>query len=174
MMRRRGYALLELMAVMTLLATIFGLCVTTIHGLLRLDRAGRARVQEATALSRLGRQFRQDVRAASAGRSPGKDKLGAAVELTVPPDRIVTYRWTAGRLLRDERAPGRPEAHEAYRLPDRIAPRFQVLDESGIMWVTLEIDRKPDVARLFPARTYRAEARLGKDRLHVAAGGGDR
>ncbi len=171
MRRRRGYSLIETLLVISAMAVVFGLCASMIHGLLRLDRAGRARLNEAATLSRLARQFRQDVRAASTSRSSGKDDPRQELVLSVPPDRAIEYRWSKGRVLRAERAPGRADRHETYRLPDRAAPRFQVLDEHGVVWVSLGLDRKPDIASLIPSRGYRVVARLGKDRGQARAGG---
>jgi len=74
--RRGGYAIIELLIVMTSLVVIFGLCVALIHALLKLDRSSRAHLAEASTRDRFVRQFRSDARARSRLQTkPGGHRL---------------------------------------------------------------------------------------------------
>jgi type II secretory pathway pseudopilin PulG len=172
MKRRRGYTLVEMVLVIGALSAVLGLCVAVIGALMTLDRAGRARLNEGATLARLARQLRQDARAASKGEVTGRRQVpDRRLVLTLPDDRVVGYEWSAGRLLRTERAPGGPERRESFRLPLRGAPRFRVAEDGGATWVSLVFERKPGEAPLIPAHDYRVEARLGKDRRLAERGG---
>ena len=69
--RRRGYALIEVMVVITITAVMLGLCAGMIHLLMRLDRSGRSTAEEAADLARLARDFRADAHASSPVDPPG-------------------------------------------------------------------------------------------------------
>ncbi len=146
MNRRPGYSLIEMVLVIGALSVVLGLCVGTIRGLITLDRSGRARVNEEAALSRLARQLRQDARGALSGRLVGEKDKTAQLDLRLSSEQVVEYRWVDGRVTRTKRGPGKTERREVYRLPNRAKPRFQVGDEAGQTWVSLVLERKPDVS----------------------------
>lgn len=163
MTKRAGYSLVEMVLAIGALSVVLGLCVASIRGLITLDRANRARLNEGVVLDRLGRQFRQDVRAARSARAvddPGKtDRL----ELQLPPSGVVEYHWDGSRVVRVERSPGTSDRRETYRLPNRKPPKFQASGAAGQMWVSLVIERKAGPASLEPEHEFRAEAWVGRD-----------
>jgi hypothetical protein len=171
--RRRGYMIVELLLVLTALVIVFGLCVGLIHSLLRLDRAGRDHLAEATTRGRLARQFRQDVRAASrSSLSEGPAPPLGRLELEAPDGRVVVYEPGDGRLLRIERAGDRQVRREEYRFPSRAAAQFRSRREDGASFVILTLRRKGG-ATSGPQRESDYEALLGRDaRLARRQGGG--
>jgi type II secretory pathway pseudopilin PulG len=76
--RRRGYSLIECLVLITVMSLLIGLSAGTIQLLLKLDRAGRTASEEAVALARLARDFRDDAHEAAPVDPPGRS-----------PDRIV-------------------------------------------------------------------------------------
>ena len=63
---RRGISIIETIVLMTGVAAMLGLCVVMLQLLLKLDGQSRARLDGATAMARLARQFREDVHASTA------------------------------------------------------------------------------------------------------------
>ena len=137
---RRGYVIVELMLVMSSLLIIFGVCVVLMHGLLKLDRVGRAHLAEASGRDRLARQFRLDVRSASHSK-PGRGEAAPSdhLELGRPDGRVIDYRVLKGRIVRDEHDKGGLIlSHETYRLPSRALPWFQVRQEEKALFLLLQ------------------------------------
>jgi hypothetical protein len=161
---RRGYALIEMVLVIGGLTIILSLCGGLLHTLLRLDRAGRDSLSDATTLARLARQFRQDVRASREAKPGGPGSL----ELTRPDGPSVSYRIEAGRLLREEREKGAVRRRESYGVT-RLGP--VAFDADGSI-VRLMLEKRPagPVALARPA--VMVEAALDKDRA-TARNGGD-
>jgi hypothetical protein len=160
---RRGYALMELLIVITALMIMLGLGVGLIHALLKLDRAGRAHLTEVTTRGRLARRFREDVRAASRVEAT-RDQSGRAVTLHLehPDGPPVAYRAEPRRVVREQ--PGEDKEsqtrREVYRLRGPGSPRFDVGDD-GFIGLLL-----PDASSFAPAddrREFRIDARIGKD-----------
>lgn len=142
---RRGYVIVELMLVMSSLLIIFGVCVVLMHGLLKLDRAGRAHLAEGSSSDRLARQFRLDVRSASRSK-PGREDRAPAdhLELVRPDGRIIDYRVLKGQIVRDEHDKGgQAFGHESYRLPSHALPRFHVREEEKSLFILLQLHREP-------------------------------
>lgn len=174
---RPGYVIVELMLAMSSLLIIFGICVLLMHGLLRLDRVSRAHLAEATGRDRIARQFRIDVRSASAAK-PGQEDATPAdhLELNRPDGRIIEYRVVKGQVVRDEHDKGgRTYSHEAYRLPSRERPRFQARQENQGWFIRLDWPAKPGaVLERRRSPDPGSEALLSKDLRFDGTRGGTR
>jgi hypothetical protein len=156
--------LIEMVLVIGAATIVMGLCASVLSGLFRIQRSGQAGVVDATALARLARQFRQDVRAADAAK-PGAGTL----ELTGQGAASVVYRVEGRRLLREARRGGEVRAREAYAA-DRLGPVAFGADGARV-WAVL--GRRPGEPRALARPPVRVEARLGKDRgLGQLAGAG--
>jgi hypothetical protein len=140
---RRGYSLVEMLAVMASMTVVMGLCVVLLELVLKLDTSGREHVDNEATIARLGRVFRGDVRGASevARCDPGKDSSALAlresagdraVEYLVLKDRIVRAEWVAGELLKQEQ----------FLLPPRSSARFARRDPAGLARVALVFERR--------------------------------
>ena len=68
---RRGASLVELIVVIGVSSTMVGLSVTTIHRLLAAEREHERMVRSTVQLSRLSRQFRDDVHMATDATDDG-------------------------------------------------------------------------------------------------------
>jgi len=63
--RRGGFTLVEMLAAISTGVILLGLATMLIAALVKLDKAGRARLAEESHLDRLARAFRADVHAAT-------------------------------------------------------------------------------------------------------------
>jgi hypothetical protein len=153
------------------LTLIFTICGMFLHLLLRVDRAGRSSLGEASTVSRLARQFRQDVRAASSARVAGQgDEAASAFELTRADGSSVAYRNEHGRLTRTESAGGKVRRREGYEMPGLRPPAFALDGRRA----RLTLSRLGDVQGGGAGRpAYQVEARLDKDGELARAGGGE-
>lgn len=156
----RGYSLIEMVLVIGAVSVVLGVCATTLIGLFRIDRAGRAAVNDATTLARLARQFRQDVRAAGGAKRLDDKPDRTGLELTRADGESVVYRVEGKRLVREDRRGDRVGARESYAT-ERLGPVAFGVEEPRV-WATLS--RRPGEGRALPKPEVRVEARLGKDR----------
>jgi hypothetical protein len=156
---RRGASLVEMILIIGSMTVIFAVCGIFLHLLLRVDRSGRAALTEGVTVSRLGRQFRDDVRAAS-GAKPVEGKAGspAGFGLTLPGGRAVAYTNAPGFLERVETASDKFVRREGYRLDPTAAATFAVKGDLAV----LTVGRKKDDAGE-SAVACRIVATLGKD-----------
>ncbi len=158
--RRRGYALIEMVLVISLTALLLSLCAGMIHLLLKLDRAGRSTASEAADLARLARDFRADAHASQAdpdGRSAEKLTLAGAG------GRTVEYLVRPRDLLRTVREGDKVRAFETYRTPPRASVRIEVGDGPR-PFATVILDRPAEGPDNNLYRDYRIEAELARDR----------
>lgn len=148
---RRGFHLIEMLAVIGLTGLMITLCVLTIQGLLAADRSARRAWAEAAALERLASAFRRDLHEAS--KTPeitGVDRLdidqgaGKSVEYRLKNGDVVvsrtradaagpsveTYRASKWRALRVDR--GDPADGPLFRLV------FQPLGRAGAIEMPIE------------------------------------
>jgi hypothetical protein len=168
MNRRRGFALIELMAVVGTTAILLGLCAGLIHLLLRLDRGGRVQVAEGVALGRLARDFRADVRAAT-GLEPIPFASGSPswLALTLPEGRGVEYRVQGNALIRSERTAAAVVRVETYHLPSGVAVAWDVATLGDRTLVGLVLVPVPDREVRTALTDYRIEGVVGQDRRFV-------
>ncbi len=158
---RWAFTLFEMLMVIAGLTIILSLCGGLLHALLRLDRAGRESFRDSTTLSRLARQFRQDVR----GSEQAKPGDAGALELDRPDGIIVMYRRADTRLIREESDGNDIKRIEEYDLR-RLGPASFAVDGS---FVRLVLSRRPTNLQA-PARPAVAiEAFLDKDRARKEA-----
>jgi type II secretory pathway pseudopilin PulG len=160
--RRGGYALIELLVVITVVAAMLTLCAGMIHLLLKLDHAGRSASEVANDLGRLARDFRDDAHAASpdspAARADGR------LTLALPGGRAVEYQVRPSDVLRTVREGDKVRRHETYRRPARASVRFDLTNDGPRPFAALVVDRPPDGRDDSLYRDFRIEAELGKDR----------
>ena len=148
---RRGYSLIEMLFVITVLSIMMGMTAMMIHGLMRISKASQSRLTETETLDRLGRQFRRDAHAATTAVSKPD-----VIEFQGP-DGTVTYGRAGGKLSRAEQAPGGSMRTDFFRLPLRGARRFEAAERDGQRWVALIFGPKTEV------RTARIDALVGRD-----------
>lgn len=165
---RRGTSLIEMVLIIGSVTLVLAMCGGFMHLLLRLEGAGRAALTDATSLSRLARQFRGDVRGASAAKVvPGEGENPAGLDLTAEGALLISYRSVGHEVLRTESLGEKTIRREAYRFTG-LGPVAFTLEPD---WVRLEIPRKASG----PGRpANRIEARIAKHRAAIKGEGGDR
>jgi prepilin-type N-terminal cleavage/methylation domain-containing protein len=158
--RRDGFTLVELVAVMALMTLILMMSGVAIATLLKIGRTGAAGMQRLLAQKELADQFRADVaRAVAAPAEFGKYKAGKeCILLRNTNDDFVAYRWLGGTLERSLLSQSRPERWPIPVGSSVVAGEF---DRSGI-------DRGIVTLRLIDSR-----ARRGQVMEISAALGGD-
>jgi hypothetical protein len=155
---RRGYSLIEIVLVIGSVWVVLVLCALLLHALLRLDRAGRSDLTESFTISRLARQFRADVRAATEAQPDAK-----GLNLTRADGRSIVYRAEARRLVREESEAGSVRRREAFSL-SRLAKAG--LEKRG-GFVRLTLDPPDQETHGLRRESITIDANLAKDRQVV-------
>ena len=160
--RRRGYALIEVLVVMTIVATMLTLCAGMIHLLLKLDHANRSASEVASDLTRLARDFREDAHASAPIN--GSDRAEDRITLTVADRKTIEYQVRPNDILRTVREGDKVGHYERYRKPARATVRIELTNDGPRTFASLVVDRPLDGRDDSLYRNYRIEAELGKDR----------
>ena len=135
---RPGFALIELLGTLTVLAILLGLGAGMIHLVLRLDRASRDALDVARDQARLG----QDLRLDAHGAGPGLPVIAAdRLTLMLAGGGRVEYTVRPHDLVREVRQGDKLRRREVYRRPPRTSARFEAVDAGGRSLVALVIDR---------------------------------
>lgn len=158
--RRRGYSLIECIVLISVLSALIGLSAGTIQLLLKLDRAGRAASEEAVALARLARDFRDDAHEAPPVDPPGRST--DRVVLTLSESKTVEYTIRPGDVLRTVRQGEKVLRHETYRRPARASARIDVAIDGPRPIASMVFDRPSSDRDISAYHDYRIEAELGK------------
>ena len=131
-------------------------CGALLHVLLRLDHVGRSYLNDTATVSRLGKQFRQDVRTArGAGRGLEAENR---LTLTSPDGPTITYEVEGDRLLRAETLGGKPVRRESFDVT-RLGP---VGFEADGPFRRLVLKRRPENLGKALRPALRIDALLGK------------
>jgi type II secretory pathway component PulJ len=135
---RRGKSLIELVVVMTVVATVLLLVGRVLVGLFRVeDRATQALLVGHT-LDRLASRLRADVRGATTAEIDAADDGGTRVRLALPSGESIAY------VVEDDgvsRTVGRGEAtvaRDTFRLPGR-AVRFEIVERGDTRLLRLTV-----------------------------------
>jgi hypothetical protein len=174
--KRRGYALIEMVVVITLTTALLGLGSLLVNRLMTLERSRRAGLEARATTARLERQFRRDVHAALDARA-----ADGALVLSLPEGCGVTYRGGAGEVVVTREPAGVPPdpdfvntagagpREETFRLAGSAVPVLTVAARDGRAFAGLSYpeDDRPS------ARAVRVEAAVGRDHRHdpTAMGG---
>lgn len=159
---RRGYALIECLVLITVMAALLTLCAGTIHLLLKLDRAGRDASEQAADLARLARDFRDDVHSATteAPERPAADRIVLATD----GKRTVEYAIRPVDVLRTVREGEKVRRFETYRRPAKATARIEMVRDGPRPIAALVLDMPAREGEPSPYRDYRIEAEVGKHR----------
>ncbi len=159
--RHRGFSLIELMVVVTVVTVLLGLCAGMIHLLLKLDHAGRYSSELAADLTRLAHDFRLDAHEATP-LDPTSSPLDS-LKLPLGGGRTVEYQVRPGDIVRTLREGGKVRHHDLYRRPARSTVHFEVAREGSRPFATLRIDRPPNGIDDSVYDDFRIVGELGKD-----------
>lgn len=165
-MKRDGKSLIELVAVMGVMAVLLLAGAKTLTFLMRADADGRSAVAQTVNRSQLAEEFRRDVHiAANAELGDAADGV-QLLRLTLPDGSIVEYRPAAGKVQVAQMRDGGTISRRTFSIPDESV-RFEVSGESP-RWVSLAaksaVDRSGNTT-IAPLQrtTFRIEAVLGRD-----------
>jgi prepilin-type N-terminal cleavage/methylation domain-containing protein len=159
---RRGFTLIEMLAVMTCLAIMMGLCVVTIQVLLRVGADARDRRSSTAALGRLAEQFREDVYASDEAMVLAPEDLRLA---RGPRPRLaIAYEVEGGRVDRIESVDDTERRRESYMLGRGRSAAFEARNDGPRRFLVLVVH--PDARPGHPdfARPMEVLALVGKDR----------
>ena len=161
--RQRGFSLVELLATITVLTILLGLCAGLIRVLLKLDQSGRDAMVASADAARLARDFRTDAHqgTGSTPPTPAPDRIG----WTTTEDARVSYQIRPHDILREATRAGKVVRRELYRLPSRATARFEATTAAGPVLLSIVMDREAHPASGFAAAD-RIDAEFGRiDRL---------
>jgi hypothetical protein len=167
---RRGITLIEIIVVITGVATVLGMCAVTIQLLLRLNTDGQARLGASEAFDRLASQFRQDVHACNEveiGRPVSGQPAVVAAErlrMTLGSQRVVTYEMSKSTVIRVQSGPAKPLGHESYRLGRDPVVQFESRTEGPHSFIAMIVARRGDQEPLGLSQPIEVLALRGKDR----------
>jgi prepilin-type N-terminal cleavage/methylation domain-containing protein len=143
MTSRRGFNLVEMLAVITVTTVILSATVVLVHFVLQMDSEARQRTRTVTTVGRLAEQFRGDVH-----RARGEPVLAAdhrTAELRLPGGTTVKWRIDEpGTLVRTERCSSvgfQPANREdSFTLPKGTTASLELQSQGATRIVTLQID----------------------------------
>jgi prepilin-type N-terminal cleavage/methylation domain-containing protein len=158
--RTRGFSLVEMVVVASAVSIVMGLCGLTLHAMFRLDRAGRAEIQDGSTVARLATAFRADVRSATSARIVQNQDGTTTLELDRPDMPALRYAIEGRGLVRTERSGKETRRRESFAV-ERLDPvRFE--RDGPILRLAL-VRGNDDLTRP-RMRAIRIEAVLDKDR----------
>jgi type II secretory pathway component PulJ len=171
--RRRGITIIETIVLMTAVAAMLGLCVVMLQLLMRLSADSRTRLDGATSLDRLARQFRRDVHEAGAARQlerPAAKLLGLRLE--PGPRHTVEYQLMEnGKIARVETRNENLVRREIYDIPRSGGGRARLVltERDGKRFAGLRVDRQASRNPSDPERPYEILALVGKNASQLSA-----
>ena len=163
---RRGWTLIEMLVTMMVAGAMTGVSVKMLSTLFHSERTGIEHVTRLTTVSRLSRQFRADIHAATDLQLAG-DAQQPLVRITSGDQRQIQYARHPQGLLRTEQRPSRTlNNQDLLRLQ---GSRFRIEDSKRsprIVTLIIETPDKFPTDAKQPAGTTRElhiEALLGRD-----------
>jgi prepilin-type N-terminal cleavage/methylation domain-containing protein len=116
---RRGFTLVEMLAVMTVFSVTMSVIILTLHALQKAGDRAHANVSAGVELDRFATQLRADAHAARTFTlSPTEPAHSAAsvLTLTLPDQQIVEYQLTSDQIQRLVRSGDVDQHRESYRV----------------------------------------------------------
>lgn len=157
---RRGFSLVELLATITVLTILLGLCAGLIRVLLKLDQSSRDALAVAADSNRLARDFRDD--AHSATSSPPPKPSSDRLTWTTADDSEVVYTVRPRDLLREVSRAGKVQHRELYRRPARSSVQFEANLEGTVSLISIVIHREANPNGTSAAGDDRIDAEFGR------------
>lgn len=168
--RRAGWALLELLVVISAVTVLLAMAAGLVFQMLRIDGAERSRVFAAANLERLARDLRGDAHASSGPSEGPADRM----VLPQTEGRTVEYAVRPRDVLRTARRGDKVERREEYRVPTATRGRFESTRDGERTIVAFILDPDPSASGGKLAdpgyRGFRIEAMTGRD-ARVGGGG---
>jgi hypothetical protein len=135
---RRGYSLIEMVAIIAVTSMLMSIVATTLVTMLRLGHASGERVAWQATWHRLMNDFRDDAHAATSASSAGPVRFLYGV------DGAVVYRATERAIEREEFRGGGPPATESYALPEAYAAKLSLEEGTSSQMAVIALARTAD------------------------------
>lgn len=170
---RRGVSLVELLVVIFVATVIVGICVTTIHVLLRSERDQSRAVRTAVTLSRLTEVFREDVHATSIAEIVSNDAQPRRLTLSDADDRQIVYSSDEHLLQRIEKSHGAEIHRDTFHFPSGSTIRLENDDSPRLVRLIIDVaaalpHQMPEGrTRSAPPRTLLIEAIPDRDQRYA-------
>jgi len=158
-MTRRGYTLIEMLAVLSAGTVLLSITAFVLHLLMQAEQAGRTHVHQASVSGKLAEQFRSDVRTAWR-QSSGRVNMPYEARFVLSDNRIVTYGVSEGEVERREYLHGRQQRQESYALPAECSATIKADKKATPHVISLVI---MDDTSASAKHTMCIDAILGKD-----------
>jgi len=172
--KRRGVSLIELLIVISIGTVIIGLCVTTMHLLLRVERDQARSLRSAMVLSRVRQLFAEDVHGGVTAEIGAGDGDSRHLQVETNGAERVVYSADEHILRREEFDGERLKHRDDFHFPPGAAFHFEQEQGPQIVRLNIEIaaavpDEFSDLTRGKtgkgpPPRTVSIEALLDRDR----------
>ncbi len=146
MNNRRGFSLIEMVAVLSASTILFGIATGLLILLMQVDRSWREQVRGHATVASLADQFRRDVHGAERLTSLAAlaGKAGPGWRFQSAPGRVVEYRATPGHLLRTQLVEGKTVQQEDFRLPGNASVSVQPPNAAaGLVMLRISPPQKP-------------------------------
>jgi prepilin-type N-terminal cleavage/methylation domain-containing protein len=144
--RRPGYTLIEMIAVMAIMAVVFSALGVSFHIASLSVRGIQTTSQRDAQLHRLALQLRSDLHTAlSADIEKGAgaaERAASILHIHLPDEQAVDYRSTERGLARELRNGDEVKQHEEYRIPGLEAAQWSIDRERSKPLVALTISRR--------------------------------
>jgi prepilin-type N-terminal cleavage/methylation domain-containing protein len=142
MTKRRGFTLVEMLVVLSVLAFVLPLAGGTIFFLLRAQSHSAEGLRDALAMTQISRTFRSDVHAARRARTAD----ASALTLEFADARTIEYRAAPdGAITRMVRRGETVEQRQQFRL-GAIAAKFAIADTGREAALTISATQRPALA----------------------------
>lgn len=114
--RRCGWTLVEMVVTITIMSVLTGIAIKTLTTLLLSERTGVQHVVDLATVSRLARQFRQDVHSAKSVEVNSATASKPLLQVTIAEGHQIDYQVQDAGLLRRELRPDKSVHNELWRL----------------------------------------------------------
>ena len=173
---RKGFTLIEVLAVLTVFSVTFGTVMFTLHAMFRANVALRDRIEYGVQIERLASQLRLDAHEATAATTTGAenaDRKGTVLELSFGDRRLIRYVLrpeTVERLISVEDV---VQHRESYRLRPVLEKGWDIDINRATPLVSVPIKQQPGVGdgqhHALESIHIRAAVRINRAaRLHSA------
>jgi prepilin-type N-terminal cleavage/methylation domain-containing protein len=139
---RKGFTLVEMLAVMAVFSVTLSTIVLTLHALQKAGNRAHASVSAGVELDRFATQLRSDAHAArTCTLSPTEPANIAAnvLTLTLPAEQIVEYLLSADQIQRRVRSGDVDQHHESYRVQPLLEKGWTLTANTSAPLVTINL-----------------------------------
>ncbi|MHB8969848.1 MAG: prepilin-type N-terminal cleavage/methylation domain-containing protein [Pirellulaceae bacterium] len=144
---RKGFTLVEMLAVMAVFSVTLSTIVLTLHALQKTGDRAHANISAGVELDRFATQFRSDAHAARTFTvSPTEPPNSEAhvLALTLPNEQIIEYQLSADQILRRVRAGDVDQHRESYRVRPVLERGWTVTANASAPLVTINLQPAQD------------------------------